>query len=74
MEAKKRKWDQTSLKIAVTKVLPKELTFRKASSRYNIPESTLHHKRSIMNPGEEVMLQQKSVNSRTPFHPNTHKF
>nr|CAD7198622.1 unnamed protein product [Timema douglasi] len=34
-------------------VLTKELTLREASSRYNIPKSTLHDKTSTLNCGEE---------------------
>nr|CAD7261647.1 unnamed protein product [Timema shepardi] len=55
MEEKKKKgkWDQTSLQTTITKILTKELTLREASSRYNIPKSTLHDKTSALNRGEE---------------------
>jgi transposase len=66
---KKGQWVQQSLQTAIDKVLTKEMSLREASSRYNIPKSTLHRKTSSLNRGREVSLQPKMGRFTNTFSP-----
>lgn len=66
---KKGKWDQQSLKTAMDKILSKEMSLREASSRYNVPKSTLHDKITALNGGDEVTLQPKLGRFTKTFSP-----
>ncbi|KAL3280910.1 hypothetical protein HHI36_004137 [Cryptolaemus montrouzieri] len=66
---KKGKWNQCNLQTAIDKILPKEMSLREASLRYDIPKSTLHDETSSLNRGQEVSLQPKFGRFTNTFTP-----
>lgn len=49
--------------------MSKELSLKEATTRYNIPKSTLHDRTSALNRGEEVTLKAKVSRFTKTFPP-----
>lgn len=64
------KWNEISMKEAVTVVMEKKLTIRLAAEKYDVPRSTLQDRVKALKNGQEVIFKPKLGRFESTFNEN----